>query len=148
MRFERLKHRIGSLAEVAAWPQMLAVVDRALHEDGRSAWEYPVAACERSGAQRRRPCPGRRVAAAPLERIRIHRSHVVNLGFVHGFERLDGDRVRVRMRNGDTVPASRAGTVALRKAVRRHGGRAVGRNVRPSAFKPVTRLLGVAGIEA
>ena len=48
--------------------------------------------------------------------IRIHRSHVVNLKFVESFERVDADRVRVRMRSGAIVPASRAGSAALRKS--------------------------------
>jgi len=55
----------------------------------------------------------------PNRFVRIHRSHVVNLGFVRGFERQGGDRVRVRMRNGETVPASRAGSAALRRVLRR-----------------------------
>jgi DNA-binding LytR/AlgR family response regulator len=47
--------------------------------------------------------------------VRIHRSHVVNLRFVESLERVDADRMRVRMRSGAIVPASRAGSVALRK---------------------------------
>jgi DNA-binding LytR/AlgR family response regulator len=47
--------------------------------------------------------------------VRVHRSHVVNLKFVESFERVDADRVRVRMRSGAIVPASRAGSAALRK---------------------------------
>lgn len=54
----------------------------------------------------------------PNRFVRIHRSHVVNLGFVQGFER-QGDRVRVRMKNGETVPASRAGSGGLRRALGR-----------------------------
>jgi DNA-binding LytR/AlgR family response regulator len=50
--------------------------------------------------------------------VRVHRSHVVNLRHVDGFERVDADRVRVRMRSGAVVPASRAGSAALRKAVK------------------------------
>ena len=50
--------------------------------------------------------------------VRVHRSHVVNLRHVDSFERVDADRVRVRMRSGTVVPASRAGSAALRRAAR------------------------------
>jgi DNA-binding LytR/AlgR family response regulator len=50
----------------------------------------------------------------PASFVRVHRSHIVNLSFVAGFERLPGDRIRVRLRSGATVPASRAGSALLR----------------------------------
>jgi hypothetical protein len=50
----------------------------------------------------------------PATFVRVHRSHIVNLSFVAGFERLPGDRIRVRLRSGATVPASRAGSALLR----------------------------------
>jgi DNA-binding LytR/AlgR family response regulator len=50
----------------------------------------------------------------PASFVRVHRSHIVNLSFVDGFERLPGDRIRVRLRSGATVPASRAGSALLR----------------------------------
>jgi DNA-binding LytR/AlgR family response regulator len=55
--------------------------------------------------------------AARLDRtrfLRVHRSHIVNLSFIDGFERAAGDRVRVQMRSGVLVLASRAGSALLR----------------------------------
>jgi hypothetical protein len=50
--------------------------------------------------------------------LRVHRSHIVNLAFVRDIERVDPNRVRAVMGNGDRVPASRAGSLALRKLTR------------------------------
>jgi geranylgeranyl pyrophosphate synthase len=44
MRFEDLKDRLQRLRPLAAWPQMLEFVDRAVSREG-SIWEYPAAAC-------------------------------------------------------------------------------------------------------
>lgn len=57
--------------------------------------------------------------------LRVHRSHVVNLDFVAALEPRDANRLSVRMRDGSVVPASRAGTQALR--ARLGGGRQAAR---------------------
>jgi geranylgeranyl pyrophosphate synthase len=49
MRFERMKQRVCALSEVVAWPEMMAMVERAVHQDAQSVWEYPVVACEAVG---------------------------------------------------------------------------------------------------
>jgi len=55
-------------------------------------------------------------ALSPARFIRIHRSHIVNVDFVAGFEQTDGSRVCVIMKSGERVRASRAGTQALRES--------------------------------
>ena len=49
MSFELMKHRLLSLPEVAAWPQMVAIIGRARHEEYRSLWDYPFIACRAVG---------------------------------------------------------------------------------------------------
>lgn len=51
----------------------------------------------------------------PARFVRVHRSHIVNLDHVHSLERIDGGRVRVHLRSGAVVPASRTGSRRLRK---------------------------------
>jgi DNA-binding LytR/AlgR family response regulator len=51
----------------------------------------------------------------PAHFVRVHRSHVVNLQRVKSLERRDAHRAVVIMTNGDRVPASRSGTLVLRK---------------------------------
>lgn len=52
---------------------------------------------------------------------RVHRSHVVNMDFVTAFEPCESSRLRLRMRNGDTVVASRARSRELRAEMGRVG---------------------------
>jgi geranylgeranyl pyrophosphate synthase len=49
LRSERLKARIRALPQVAAWPQMLELIERAVHRDLPSACEFPVVACQAVG---------------------------------------------------------------------------------------------------
>ena len=51
--------------------------------------------------------------------VRVHRSHVVNLRYVESVDRVGTGRAKVRLRSGAVVPASRAGTAALRCALDR-----------------------------
>ncbi|HVT58790.1 MAG TPA: polyprenyl synthetase family protein [Thermoanaerobaculia bacterium] len=44
-----MKARVRSLPQVAAWPQMLDMIERAIHRDLMSVWEFPVAACQAVG---------------------------------------------------------------------------------------------------
>jgi two-component system LytT family response regulator len=48
--------------------------------------------------------------------LRVHRSHVVNLGLVRALEPRDGARLTIVMASGARVPASRSGATALRAA--------------------------------
>jgi DNA-binding LytR/AlgR family response regulator len=47
--------------------------------------------------------------------IRIHRSHIVNLSHVRSIQRVDANRDEVILKSGESVTASRAGSIALRK---------------------------------
>ncbi|HYL05876.1 MAG TPA: polyprenyl synthetase family protein [Thermoanaerobaculia bacterium] len=49
MQFERLKARLRTLPQVAAWPQMLQLIERAVHCEQQSVWDYPAIACEAVG---------------------------------------------------------------------------------------------------
>lgn len=46
--------------------------------------------------------------------VRVHRSHVVNVGFITALEPRDGSRVTVVLASGARVPASRAGSAQVR----------------------------------
>ncbi len=50
----------------------------------------------------------------PKHFLRVHRSHVVNLGFVAALEPRDGARLTVVLAGGARVPASRAGSAQLK----------------------------------
>ncbi|HVS00392.1 MAG TPA: polyprenyl synthetase family protein [Thermoanaerobaculia bacterium] len=58
MKFELIKARIRTLPEVAAWPQMVDVVERAVHREGRSIWDYPFAASLAVGGTEEAALPG------------------------------------------------------------------------------------------
>ncbi|HEV3456105.1 MAG TPA: polyprenyl synthetase family protein [Thermoanaerobaculia bacterium] len=49
MRFEQLKARLRTLPQVAAWPQMLQLIERAVDGEQQSVWDYPAVACEAVG---------------------------------------------------------------------------------------------------
>jgi len=53
----------------------------------------------------------------PSRFVRVHRSHVVNLGFVTAIEPRDGARSTIVLSSGARVPASRAGSAQI-KSVR------------------------------
>ena len=52
----------------------------------------------------------------PSRFVRVHRSHVVNLGFVAAIEPLDGARSTIVLSSGARVPASRAGSAQIKSA--------------------------------
>jgi two-component system LytT family response regulator len=57
--------------------------------------------------------------------LRVHRSHVVNLGFIKAFEPRDGSRLTVILASGARIPASRSGSAQIRSTeLRVHGGQA------------------------
>lgn len=70
MRFERMKSRIRALREVSAWPEMSDLIDRALHRDWISVWDYPVAACQAAGGTEDQALPG--AAAVFCSVVSIH----------------------------------------------------------------------------
>jgi len=70
MRFNKIKARVRSLAEVAAWPLMGELIDKIGHRESLSVWEYPVAACEAVGGSAEAALPG--AAAVFCSVISIH----------------------------------------------------------------------------
>lgn len=58
MRFERMKSKIRALREVTAWPQMSDLIDRAIHREWVSVWDYPVIACQAVGGTEEQALPG------------------------------------------------------------------------------------------
>jgi two-component system LytT family response regulator len=54
----------------------------------------------------------------PSRFIRVHRSHVVNVSCIESLVAEENSRTTVMLRNGGRVPASRAGSLALKKKVR------------------------------
>ena len=53
----------------------------------------------------------------PSRFVRVHRSHVVNLGFVTAIEPRDGARSTVVLTSGARVPASRAGSAQIKSGL-------------------------------
>ena len=49
MDFEAMKMRVRSLREIAQWPQALELIDRPVHQESSSVWEFPGAACQAVG---------------------------------------------------------------------------------------------------
>ncbi len=58
LRFERVKARLRALPQIAAWPQMLELIERAVHRDLQSIWEFPVVACMAVGGGAEAALPG------------------------------------------------------------------------------------------
>jgi len=70
MSFDDLRAMVRRLPEVAAWPEMLEIIDRIGHRDSVSVWEYPAAACLALGGPRSASLPGE--AAIFCSLISIH----------------------------------------------------------------------------
>ena len=49
MNFEAMRQRVRNLREISQWPQAVELVDRTVHRESASVWEYPVAACQAVG---------------------------------------------------------------------------------------------------
>lgn len=58
MSFEAMKQRILAMPEVAAWPQMTAIIGRATHHPCRSLWDYPFIASRAVGGTEEAAIPG------------------------------------------------------------------------------------------
>jgi geranylgeranyl pyrophosphate synthase len=70
MGFEGTRSLVRSLPEVAAWPEMLGMIDGVGHRDAVSVWEYPAAACLALGGAPDASLPGE--AAVFCSLISIH----------------------------------------------------------------------------
>lgn len=71
MRFERIKAGVRALPEVAAWPEMIDLVERAIHREWRSIWEYPVAASLAVGGTDEAALPGAAAVFCALSSIHL-----------------------------------------------------------------------------
>jgi geranylgeranyl pyrophosphate synthase len=69
MRFEKLKHRVREIRQIAAWPQMLELVERPVHRES-AVWEFPFAACRAVGGSEEAALPA--AAAVFCSVISIH----------------------------------------------------------------------------
>ncbi len=71
MSFEEMKAQVRTIPEVAAWPEMLELIERVGHrEGGVSVWDYPVAACRAVGGTPEAALPG--AAAVFCSLLSIH----------------------------------------------------------------------------
>lgn len=68
--FEAIKQRVRAVAEVSAWPQMLRLMERVVHRESLSVWDYPSAACVAVGGEAVDALPGS--AAVFCSLISIH----------------------------------------------------------------------------
>jgi geranylgeranyl diphosphate synthase type I len=68
--FEEIKQRVRSVAEVVAWPQMLQLMERAMHRELISVWDHPASACRAVGGGTEAALPG--AAAVFCSLISIH----------------------------------------------------------------------------
>jgi geranylgeranyl pyrophosphate synthase len=58
MSFEAMKQRILAMPEVAGWPQMTAIIGRAVHSPWRSLWDYAFIASRAVGGTDEAAVPG------------------------------------------------------------------------------------------
>jgi geranylgeranyl diphosphate synthase type I len=70
MTFNEMKARIRSLPEIAGWPEMLAMMERVVHRESLSVWDYPGIVCEAVGGDARVALPG--AAAIFCSLVSIH----------------------------------------------------------------------------
>jgi geranylgeranyl pyrophosphate synthase len=63
--------RLRGLPEIASWPEALAYVARAVHREGHSPWEYPVAACRSVGGGDEQSLPGAAAVFCALAGIHL-----------------------------------------------------------------------------
>lgn len=54
----KIKAQIEAMPEIGDWPELISVVDRTIHLESRSAWEYPVRACMAVGGAAEEALPG------------------------------------------------------------------------------------------
>lgn len=63
--------RLRRLPEIAAWPEALANLARAVPREGQSVWEYPVASCQAVGGSEEQALPGAAAVFAALASIHL-----------------------------------------------------------------------------
>src|SRR5262245_26195930 len=70
-RFDRIKRHVRSLLVVSAWPHMIELAERAVHQETRSIWEYPFAACQAVGGEPEAALPGAAAIFCSLASIHL-----------------------------------------------------------------------------
>lgn len=70
MDFEAMKEQVRHLREISQWPQAQAMIDRPVHRESGSVWEYPIAACQAVGGTESDARPA--AAAVFLSVVSIH----------------------------------------------------------------------------
>ncbi len=70
MNFKEMKARIRSLREVASWPEMLDLMERVVHRESLSVWDYPEIVCKAVGGDATKALPA--AAAIFCSLISIH----------------------------------------------------------------------------
>jgi len=70
MQFEAMKTRVRSLQEVAAWPEMLEMIERVGYRESLSVWDYPGIVCTAVGGDATAALPA--AAAIFCSLISIH----------------------------------------------------------------------------
>lgn len=71
MKFEQIKARVRAIAEISAWPQMVDLVERAVHREGHSLWDYPFAASLAVGGTEEDALPGAAAVFCALTSIHL-----------------------------------------------------------------------------
>ncbi|HJX28371.1 MAG TPA: polyprenyl synthetase family protein [Thermoanaerobaculia bacterium] len=70
MTFDAIKARVQTLREVAAWPEVLQLIERVKHREGLSVWDYPIASCRAVSGSGAAALPG--AAAVFCSLLSIH----------------------------------------------------------------------------
>src|SRR5512134_2148339 len=70
MAFEEIKTRLRSIADTAVWPELGAMLERPIHREAVSVWDYPILACQAVGGSPETALPG--AAAVFSAMISIH----------------------------------------------------------------------------
>lgn len=68
--FEAIKERVRAVSEISAWPQMQQLMERVVHREALSVWEYPVASCQAVGGDAEAALPA--AASVFCSLISIH----------------------------------------------------------------------------
>jgi geranylgeranyl pyrophosphate synthase len=71
MSFDRMKERVLAIPQVAAWPEMVEMIQIATHQDWRSLWDYPFIACRAMGRDAADAIPGAAAVFCSLASIHL-----------------------------------------------------------------------------
>lgn len=71
MAIGEILDRLRGLPEIAGWPEALAYAERAVHQEGRSVWDYPAAACLAFGGTHETALPGAAAVFCALTGIHL-----------------------------------------------------------------------------